>query len=236
MSESGPSRPPWREQIVGSLAPVRPLPSPSRRAWMLVPVGLLLASTASLLNGQRGDLGGLTPLVTWGVTGLQALFGLWVLGLGFREAVPGRNLSSRALTLASVLTVVLVLMVTVVTNAASPTVVRSGLAWQYWRECVIWPIAIGAPFMVLATLMAVRAFPTRPAIAGGLCGLAAGLLSDAGWRLSCWISEPAHVISSHGLALLGLVAAGSLLAVVVDARRWTRFRFPRQNVQGQPTG
>jgi len=56
----------------------------------------------------------------------------------------------------------------------------------------------------------------------GLCGLSAGVLSDAGWRLSCWISDPAHIIESHGLALLSLTAAGSLLAVICDLRRWRR--------------
>lgn len=83
---------------------------------------------------------------------------------------------------------------------------------------------LGAPFMVLSTLMIGRAFPTRPAIAGGLCGLSAGVLSDAGWRLSCWISDPAHIIESHGLALLSLAAAGSLLAVICDLPRWRRLR------------
>ena len=62
----------------------------------------------------------------------------------------------------------------------APRSCRAGREWQYWVECVVWPMALGAPFMVLATLMAVRAFPTRPAIAGALCGLSAGVLSDAG--------------------------------------------------------
>jgi hypothetical protein len=218
MSES------YREQIVGSLTPVRPLATSSRRTWMLVPLGLLLAATAPLLTGPRGDLGAYAPLLTWGITGLQSLLGLWLLALGFREAVPGRNVSWRALTLASVLTTSLVLGVTFLTNAASATVVPTGRAWQYWAECVVWPMAIGAPFMIVATLMAVRAFPTRPAIAGALCGMSAGILSDAGWRLSCWISEPAHIIESHGLAVLGLAAAGALLAVAADFPRWRRLR------------
>jgi hypothetical protein len=145
---------------------------------------------------------------------------LWLLALGFREAVPGRNVSRRALTLASVLTILLVVVITLLTNSASATTVPAGREWQYWAECVVWPAVLGSPFMVVTTLMAVRAFPTRPAIAGGLCGLSAGVLSDAGWRLSCWISDPAHVIESHGLAMMTLAVAGSILAVVADAPRW----------------
>jgi hypothetical protein len=212
----------YREAIVADLAPVRPLPKPSRRVWLLVPIGLMLAATAPFLNGMRGDLLPFAPLLTWGATGLQAMLGLWLLALGFREAVPGRNVSARALASAAALTLILVSAIAVLTNAASPTVVPPGDEFTDWMECVVWPALIGAPFMVIATLMAARAFPTRPAIAGALCGLSAGVLSDAGWRLSCWISDPVHLAESHGLAILTLAAAGSLVAVLLDARHWRR--------------
>src|SRR5262245_42178333 len=96
----------YRQDIVGSLSPVRPLLTPSRRVWLLLPLGLLLAVTAPLTAGQRGDLGAYAPVITWGLTGLQSLLGVWLLALGLREAVPGQNVSSRALTLASLLTIV----------------------------------------------------------------------------------------------------------------------------------
>jgi hypothetical protein len=214
----------YRDEIVNTLVPVRPLPKPSRRVWMLVPLGLLLAVTAPLLNGNRGDLDLYSPLLTWATTAVQSLIGLWLLALGFREAVPGRNVSRRALAIASVLTALVFAAITLLTNAVSATAVPAGREWQYWAECVIWPAALGAPFMIVATLMVVRAFPTRPAIAGALCGFSAGVLSDAGWRLSCWISSPAHIVESHGLAMLSLAAAGSILAVAADAPRWRRLR------------
>jgi len=236
MTDSGlRSRYDYRQEIVRSLAPVRPLLAPSRRVWMLLPLGLLLTITAPLAAGQRGDLSAYAPLITWGLTGLQSLLGVWLLALGLREAVPGQNVSWRALTFASALTIILVGGVTVLTNSASATFVPPGREWQYWAECVGWPMALGAPFMVLTTLMAARAFPTRPMIAGGLCGMSAGILSDAGWRLSCWISEPTHVVGSHGLAILALTAAGALLAVCVDRSRWRRLwsaegrKVPRRN-------
>jgi hypothetical protein len=118
----------------------------------------------------------------------------------------------------------LVLGVTALTNAASPTTVPPGREWRYWGECVIWPMAAGAPFMLLTTLMAVRAFPTRPAVAGALCGLSAGILSDAGWRLTCWISAPTHALASHGVAIVGMAVTGALLAVAADLPRWKRLR------------
>src|SRR5688572_27530465 len=142
----------YREQIAATLTPVRPLAPSSRRAWMLVPLGVLLAVSATLVNGQRGDLDLYTPLVTWGITALQSLLGLWLLALGFREAVPGRNVSWPALMLAVALTALLTLGVTFITNAASPTLVAAGREWRYWGECVVAPMILGAPFMVLATL------------------------------------------------------------------------------------
>src|SRR4051794_16850615 len=92
----------YRQAIVSSIEPVHPLPSPSRRVWMLLPLGLLLATIGPLLLGRRGDLDAYSPLLTWGATGLQSILGLWLLALGFREAVPGHNLSRRALTLACI--------------------------------------------------------------------------------------------------------------------------------------
>lgn len=216
--------PELRAEIARTLTPVRPLPPPSRRAWQLVPLGLAVAVSAPLLSAARFDLWSMSPLVTWGLTGLQALLGLWILALGFRESVPGENLSRRSIATAVMLTALLLVGVTTATNASSPTVIPAGRELQFWIECVYGPMVLGAPFMLAATLLAVRAFPTRPAVTGALCGLSAGILSDAGWRLGCFVSAPGHVLNSHDVAIVVLTATGSLLAVVLDAERWRRLR------------
>jgi hypothetical protein len=61
------------------------------------------------------------------------------------------------------------------------------------------------------------AFPTRPGLVGALCGLAAGVLADSGWRLACEVSSPAHVLESHAFAVLLVTGLGALTAVVIDA-------------------
>jgi hypothetical protein len=48
-------------------------------------------------------------------------------------------------------------------------------------------------------------------IAGALLGLGAGLIADAGWRIFCHFSEPAHVLSAHLAAIVMSTAIGSLL-------------------------
>ena len=83
---------------------------------------------------------------------------------------------------------------------------------------------LGLAAALLATMTAFGAQGDTFTILGALSGMSAGILSDAGWRLSCWFCEPAHIIGSHGLAILGLTIAGSLVTVVADAPRWRRLR------------
>jgi len=55
--------------------------------------------------------------------------------------------------------------------------------------------------------LAARAFPLRPRLAGALYGIGAGLMADAGWRLFCHFSGPAHVLGAH---TLGVIVTGLL--------------------------
>ena len=212
---------------IANPAPVRPLPAPSRRTRLLMPLALLVIVAAPLLYGRRKDLTTYAPLATWGLSALQSCVGLWLLAMALREAVPGENVSTRALTLAASLALGLVVAVTLLTYALSPTPVPPGYAWAFWKECFIIPTLVASPLLLVATLMVARAFPTRPAVAGALCGLSAGILSDAGWRVSCNVSSPAHVFGAHGLAVLAMAGVGSLVAVLADSARWTRLRAAR---------
>jgi hypothetical protein len=82
----------------------------------------------------------------------------------------------------------------------------------------------GIPLLVVSSVLAARAFPTRPAVVGALCGLAAGVMADSGWRLSCLITAPAHVLGAHGLAILVLAFGGALVAVLIDRVRFRALR------------
>lgn len=75
--------------------------------------------------------------------------------------------------------------------------------------CAIGSATSALPVVVLGSILVVRAFPLRPARTGALAGLGAGLLADAGWRLFCHFSEPAHVIVAHlgGVGVATIVAA-----------------------------
>jgi hypothetical protein len=190
----------------------------------LLPVGLLVVIAAPLLWGWRNNLAQLGPGLGFGLSGLQILLGIGVLGAALREAVPGRSLTRRSLLLTIAAAVLVELGVTLVTAGRVPVLVPPGVWLRYVWECLGMASVVGAPLLAAAGWLSARALPTRPALAGGLHGLGAGLVADAGTRLFCWVSEPAHVLVSHGGAILAFAAAGALIAVAVDRAKGRRLR------------
>ena len=79
------------------LRPVRPLASPSRRALALLPVAIFLLVAMPVFWAWRTQ-GVPAPWPSWGLSVLETALSLVVLGAAFREAVPGRELSARALS------------------------------------------------------------------------------------------------------------------------------------------
>ena len=98
--------------------------------------------------------------------------------------------------------------VTFVTWQGSATVVPPGRVGLYWTVCFTRPVLIGFPVMAIALALAWRAYPLRAALVGALAGLGAGLMTDAGWRTFCHVSDPVHVLSAHLAAVLALSAVG----------------------------
>lgn len=205
-----------RREVARDLRPVRPLPSPLRRTLAFAPVGLLVLFGLPLLWGYRQNLPAVSLGALWGASGVQALAGLAIVGLGLRESVPGRELSRRALAATVAGAGLLVLAVTLATDGAVPTHVNPAHAARDAWECFYMAVVPGAVAVVVAAVLAARALPGRPLVTGALCGLGAGLLVDAGVRLFCWISEPAHVLVSHGGAILGLTLLGVAAARQIE--------------------
>lgn len=207
------------QSIARDLRPVRPLPPPARRAVALVPVGLLLLLGMPLLWGFRANLDAVGAALAWGPSLALMFGGLGVLALAMREAVPGRLLSRRLLAATVGGAATLVLAVAVLTNALVPTAVPPGADWQYAWECLGMAAGPGLLGVAAAAWLASRALPTRPPVAGALYGLGVGLMADAGARLFCWVSTPAHVLLAHGGAVLALVLAGAAAAMLIDRAR-----------------
>jgi hypothetical protein len=222
MATSGPAAVPdrLRAQVLADWAPVTPIASPPRRTARLAPMALAIGLVAALFWGRPHDGGPGSMAVIWALSAGQWLVGLWLLSLAFREAVPGRALDRRVL-LAAVAITVLVLGVNLgAKDLLRGTEVPAGREWRYWTACVKWPMVLASPLVVLASLLVTRTFAVRPALAGSLTGLAAAVLTDAGWRLGCEVSAPGHVVGAHWLAIGAMTVAGAVVSIVTDRWRW----------------
>ena len=208
-----------RRIVSQDLRPVKPLSPPARRALMIAPIALGVAVLAATRYGWREDFDQLGPIITWGFSALQWTLGLVVLALALREAIPGGSVSRVVLLNAGMVTATAIVVITAVTYAAHPTFVPPSLAWPMWYLCFLGPLEFGTPIVIVATVLAARALPARPSTVGALSGLAAGLITDSGWRLTCWITVPAHVLGTHALAVAALAVLGAAIGTLVDRVR-----------------
>ena len=115
-----------------------------------------------------------------------------------------------------------VLAAMLVTHAALPNVAPRGNEVRYMWECVGMAALFSIPALVVPGWLVTRAMPGRPALTGALCGLGIGLMEDSGVRLFCWVTEPAHVLLSHGGAIVLLMLLGAASATIVESIRSVR--------------
>lgn len=208
-----------RARLAVDYQPVTPLPTPLARTLLLLPLSLLTVFAATFVFDVRADATRLGALGLWGASGLQVALGLALLVAALREAVPGRGWNGTAAGLWIAAPLAVVLLVTLHSWQTSPTLVRGGW-WLVGVLCFGGSLASGLPVVALASVLAARAYPTRPAVAGALLGLGAGLMADAGWRLFCHFSEPAHVLSAHvGAVLMSMLIGSALSTAICRARR-----------------
>jgi hypothetical protein len=201
-----------RERLAADYRPVRALPPPLVRALWVLPVAMVALFAAPVAFNVRSDARSLGWIGVWGLSFAQTMIGLAVVAAAMRESVPGRAWSRRAIGSWLVMPVAAVIAITFLSWFASPVLLRRQW-WDVAGVCFAGSAATALPIVALSSILASRAYPTRPALAGLLLGLGAGLIADAGWRIFCHFSEPAHVLSSHLAAVIVSAAVGSLLSV-----------------------
>lgn len=211
-----------REQLAADYRPIRPLSSPWLRAAWLLPFAVVALFAAPIWFNVRVDAPRLGWLGLWGASTLQTAFGLIVAAAALRESVPGRSWSPAAMALWLATPILILVVVTLASWQASPILLR-GQWWLVAAACFSGSVATALPAVALGSILAVRAYPTRPALAGALIGLGAGLMADAGWRVFCHFSEPSHVLSAHLAAVIAASLVGAVAATGLTARR-TRVR------------
>ena len=206
-----------RARIAADFRPVRTLRPPWVRALWVAPLAMVVLIAASMTFNVRIDADRLGWVGTWGVSSLQLAIGLVVVAAALRESVPGRGWSRGAGALWLAMPMLARVAVTLVSWEQSQELLRRNW-WRIGAMCFSGSAATALPVVALAAVLSARAYPTRPAIAGALLGLGAGLVADAGWRVFCHFSEPSHVLSAH-LAAVGMSAAiGSLMSLRLVVR------------------
>ena len=211
-----------RRQIAADIRPVRPLRAPWLRAMALVPIaiGLLLVLPLVVFH-VRTDVDRLSPLVSWGASVLQIAIGLAVGVVACRQVVPGRWAPTRVAVAWMIAGVAGVFAVMWMTWTASAVRVPPGAWGGSTLGCLEQSFIDGLPLLGVGLVLCARGLPAKPALAGALVGLSAGVMSDAAWRMVCVVTEPSHVLVGHMGAVLALSAAGGLLL-------WLWCRLKRQ--------
>jgi hypothetical protein len=215
------TRPNLRDEIARELKPTRPLRRPLTRAFALVPIAAVIVVGVPMLHAFRDDMGTIGFLRAWGFSIAQTVAGLTIVAVAFREAIPGRAVSAPVLAATFVAGIVLPGVILVMTTSHFDVGPSPGSAIPEGIACFRVSALAAVPALVLAGVLAARAFPLRPGAAGGLYGLGSGLTADAGLRLFCDYSTPGHVVFGH----IGAVAA---TAVIGAAGAWAVERFRKR--------
>lgn len=213
---------PVRQELAREMRPVRPLLLPWQRTALLVPAAALAWLAAPAALGLRGDLARIGPLLAWGGSLFQLGLAVGLIALALRETVPGSAVAAPIAWWLLATAAALIALLAFVTNTISPEQVPRLETMASWSFCWTGAVLVGATLLLLLFVLVARGLPMRPALAGGLAGMAAGTAVDGGWRLYCNYSSPVHVLSSHGGAVLALALAGLVAGTVMSGVRRRR--------------
>jgi hypothetical protein len=206
--------------IASDLQPVRPAPMPWRRAVRWLPAALVAMAALPLLTRIRLDAPVLGAAMTWGLSTMQVVAAGVLVWMAARDGMPARRLPRSFFVWAAAGAIALIAILTMATFAVSPTTLSEATApFRAGSFCYRGSLTVGAPLLLLAGLILRHTLPAQPWVVGAVAGAGAGLAADAGWRLVCPISDPAHVFFGHTPAVVTMTLAGAALAAVLSTRR-----------------
>jgi hypothetical protein len=203
-----------RARIAADFDAVRPLASPVARTLWMAPFALLALLAAPMYFSVRSDAHALGWALGWGASLVEVGLGFIIIASALREAVPGRAWNAVALAALTIAPIATLIAVTLASWHTSQVPLSRGF-WFVGAICLGGSAATALPLIAMASVLAARAYPTRPAVVGVLLGLGAGLMADAGWRMFCHFSEPAHVLAAHAGGVVAAALVGAAVAVTL---------------------
>ncbi len=218
---SGRPRPPeaLRRAVLADLAPVKPVSPPGRRALEVALWGVLALMLAPTVFGLRHDAAVLGVMLTWGAAALEAVAGVLLAGLAFREAIPGSGIGRGRALAALAGGVAVQSAVALLTWMGGPIADRAIMARHSGATCFAMQGLLAVPALALTVVLVLQALPVRPPWAGALAGLGAGLLADGAWHLVCPLCDLGHLLVWHGGATAVMVGAGWASGMAWQRRR-----------------
>src|SRR6516225_8178605 len=138
-------------EVSRDLRAVRPWPAPWRDALRLSPLALGIIIALPVLVGLRRDAVNVGPLVVWGVSLIQVGLGIVLIWMATREGRPARRLPRGVVRAALAGAGFMVVAVSFLTFAKSPTHVPHGISpWLAGMICYSGTTLAAAPFFALA--------------------------------------------------------------------------------------
>ena len=207
-----------RDLIAALAADTHPAPRPGARLSLALAGGLGASALAfALFWGPREGLGAVLASSLVAKTLVPAALAALALALAWALIRPAAPRALRALALGAALAGVAALFVRAIAQGGA-----AGLAMALDKPD-LWTCLISVPILALAPLAGLlwalsAGAPTRPALAGGAAGLAAGGLAAAIYSFFCSVDMALFVIPAYGTAVLVVAAAGAALGARV--LRW----------------
>jgi hypothetical protein len=211
-------------EIAADLRPVRPLRPAWVRALVLLPCAAAGLALLSFLLGPRWLA---EPPLSLAGAGVQLLLAYALLVLALGETIPGTRTGIARPVLAVGASLLAFLGFLFALHGTHPMAVPPGMELAMVLRCLGFSLLLGVVPGLLGFGLIGRGLPARPGVAGVLGGLAAGLAAVSVWQLFCAGTEPAHVLTGHGGAVLALAGAGLALGLARRARQdaaWARRR------------
>jgi hypothetical protein len=169
-------------------------------------------------RGVRFDAGELGALALWGVVGAEAVAGAALVALALAEAVPGRGAGRVPAFLALAGSVALFVALAAFARSTGAGLPLEDPLREHGPACFAFQGLIGLLGLALAARLVLVAAPLRAALAGLLAGAGAALIAEGIWHVGCPITDLAHVLVWHGVAIVVLSVAGLAFGLAVERR------------------
>ncbi len=220
MSRRPPLPPALRRALEAESGPVDPLPRVAFRvSWLLAWLCGAVALVVTVV-GLRSDMAALGVGLSWVAAAAECGFGLALVALAVREAVPGSGVALpkglAAIAAGAAAHAVIVLLTWLKRGMPPGTFPPAGLA------CMSYESALGVAALAIVLLLVARAYAVRPRWAGLLGGAGAGLLADGVWHLACPFADLQHVLVTHTGSIALLAALGWAAGLLAERVRIAR--------------